>query len=674
MRHNCSLVYGSVTLLVLVFFGCVPPVDEIITTVDIDISSPTYKRLYEHIDSRQVDSILAYTSHPDPAYRYTMATGFASIKSMAAIDSLTLLLDDPVLRVRTAAAYALGQQGSPSVVTPLVEAFKRKDTIDVDNSFNAAILEAIGKTADRNLLNAIATVSTYRNTDTLLLTGQAMSIYRFGLRGLFAGEATQHMVDLLLDDTNPPMPRLYAAKYLSRFGKKLSLEEYSKRLGAFYVKAPSGALRTALAPAVVRLGDPLILETVLERAADTELDYRERVEILRVLGSYPYIQVVDPVLALLADDNLHVAHAAAGYLSEYGSPSDAALYRNYMKPDMRYSVKAKMYSAILNKIPVYFTNTKSKFKRELLALIDSSEVQTEKIEYYRAYAKDPYSYPELLERLAVEQDPPVRSAITQGLADIVQSDNFIRAYSAGLRYHTKQIVAALNNALATGDAGVVAIVGNALSSDKVDFVPYIKDSLNYYTQVQSSLSMPGHIESYNEMAKVIAKITDRTYQPTPIQSKHPIDWSYLINYGDSAVAVIKTSKGNIKIRLAVADAPVGVANFIGLALDDYFDGKTVHRVVSNFVIQGGCSRGDGYGGLNYTVSSEYSQQYYDGPGYVGMASAGPDTEGTQWFITHSAAPHLDGRYTIIGRVVEGMDAVHKIMPGDITYDVLITKG
>ncbi len=82
------------------------------------------------------------------------------------------------------------------------------------------------------------------------------------------------------------------------------------------------------------------------------------------------------------------------------------------------------------------------------------------------------------------------------------------------------------------------------------------------------------------------------------------------------------------------------------------------------MIQSGCPRGDGYGRLDFTIRSELADAYYDSEGYVGMASAGPHTEGTQDFITHSPSPHLDGRYTIFGKVISGMDVVHNIGMGD----------
>jgi cyclophilin family peptidyl-prolyl cis-trans isomerase/HEAT repeat protein len=126
---------------------------------------------------------------------------------------------------------------------------------------------------------------------------------------------------------------------------------------------------------------------------------------------------------------------------------------------------------------------------------------------------------------------------------------------------------------------------------------------------------------------------------------------------------INTDKGEILIRLLTDDAPVTVCNFADLVEGGYFDGLTFHRVVPDFVIQGGCPRGDGWGGPGYMIPCEYNHARY-GRGYVGMALAGKDTGGSQFFITHSPQPHLDGRYTIFGVVEAGMDVVDEIQVGD----------
>ncbi|MCO6484501.1 MAG: peptidylprolyl isomerase [Saprospiraceae bacterium] len=134
---------------------------------------------------------------------------------------------------------------------------------------------------------------------------------------------------------------------------------------------------------------------------------------------------------------------------------------------------------------------------------------------------------------------------------------------------------------------------------------------------------------------------------------------------------MKTKRGNILLALDPGHAPGSVANFITLAKSGFYNGKTFHRVVPGFVIQGGCPRGDGYGSLNYTLRSELTGAFYEVSGLLGMASAGPHTEGVQFFITHAPAPHLNGRYSCFGRVASGMDVVHAIRPGDVMESVEI---
>ncbi|MBK8549757.1 MAG: peptidylprolyl isomerase [Ignavibacteria bacterium] len=131
-----------------------------------------------------------------------------------------------------------------------------------------------------------------------------------------------------------------------------------------------------------------------------------------------------------------------------------------------------------------------------------------------------------------------------------------------------------------------------------------------------------------------------------------------------------TNKGDIKIELLPDAAPFTVMNFLKLAEKSFYDSTVFHRVVSNFVIQGGDPTGTGYGGPGYTIRSEFSPMTYE-RGMVGMASSGKDTEGSQFFITHSATPHLDGKYTIFGKVTDGIDVVDKIMIGDFIEDVVI---
>ncbi len=111
------------------------------------------------------------------------------------------------------------------------------------------------------------------------------------------------------------------------------------------------------------------------------------------------------------------------------------------------------------------------------------------------------------------------------------------------------------------------------------------------------------------------------------------------------------------------DAPLTVRNFLSLAEAGYFDGQEWPRVVPNFVVQGGDPRGDTSGGPGYSIRDEIDRHRY-GRGMLGMALSGPDTGGSQWFLTHSPQPHLDGTYTIFGRVASGWEALDTLLPGD----------
>jgi cyclophilin family peptidyl-prolyl cis-trans isomerase len=138
-------------------------------------------------------------------------------------------------------------------------------------------------------------------------------------------------------------------------------------------------------------------------------------------------------------------------------------------------------------------------------------------------------------------------------------------------------------------------------------------------------------------------------------------------------AFIETDKGTIEIELTILDAPLTVDNFITLARKGYFNGLAIHRVVPDFVVQDGDPRGDGEGGPGYTIRDEINQRPYL-RGTVGMALAGRDTGGSQFFITHSPQPHLDARYTVFGHVVSGMDVVDRIVVGDLVRSVRIWDG
>ncbi len=147
----------------------------------------------------------------------------------------------------------------------------------------------------------------------------------------------------------------------------------------------------------------------------------------------------------------------------------------------------------------------------------------------------------------------------------------------------------------------------------------------------------------------------------------------ILRIGKSVRATVSTSKGAFTVELLPDDAPLNVDNFVQLARRRYFNGLTFQRVVPNFVVQGGDPRGDGNGGPGYAIRCEINEVQYE-RGAVGMALSGKDTGGSQWFVTHSRQPHLDGGYTVFGRVVDGMDVVDRIVRGDLIKSIVIKEG
>ena len=139
-------------------------------------------------------------------------------------------------------------------------------------------------------------------------------------------------------------------------------------------------------------------------------------------------------------------------------------------------------------------------------------------------------------------------------------------------------------------------------------------------------------------------------------------------------ATIVTNRGTISLELFDKDAPGTVANFEKLVKKGFYDGLSFHRVVPDFVIQGGCPKGDGTGGPGWKIKCETANNpHRHGRGALSMAHAGKDTGGSQFFITHRATPHLDGVHTVFGQVTSGQEVVDAIRPGDRMTKVTIAE-
>jgi len=656
--------------LMITINSCVPPSNEIITDINNANSDLVYQGIYNHQDKQNIDSVLLYFNHSNPGYRLAAVNAMASIQSELSIDSLVEILGDPIIEVRTAAAYALGQIGNLETVDPLMNAFVNKDTSDVDNVFNSTILEAIGKTGNKSLLDVLASVESYRITDTLLLLGQSRAIYRYANRGINTQKGTNRMVELASNQAYPNEVRVIAANYLAR-AKDIDISKSQFRIAEALIGASDPNVRMAIALALRKVTEPDILK-ILQSQFIVEKDYRVKVNILKAFGSYKYIDNIDLILDHLDDENIHVANAAAQYLVDHGKRDDVEIYKTFAKKNLDHTVRAKIYASVLKHLPSYYIESRALIRSSLLRYLKELKGKPYVAKHYvAALGQDPYSYAYLKEAAIDSGVVTIRTAGMEALSKIVSGKSFVNTFRFRSDRVKIEILDIIKEQFAKGDVGTMAIGAGILSNEKIGYRNLIQND-SFLIAAAAKLSLPREIETYNEIKKALAYINNVKYKAEKNSYNHPINWKTLATVSDSTIAVVRTNKGNFTIKLFGNTTPGSVANFIDLANDDFFDNKVYHRVVSNFVIQGGCPRGDGYGSLDYSIRSELPQLYYDDEGYVGMASAGLNTEGTQWFVTHSPTPHLDGKYTIFGKVTEGMDVVHQIVEGDKIIDVIIS--
>jgi peptidyl-prolyl cis-trans isomerase B (cyclophilin B) len=137
-------------------------------------------------------------------------------------------------------------------------------------------------------------------------------------------------------------------------------------------------------------------------------------------------------------------------------------------------------------------------------------------------------------------------------------------------------------------------------------------------------------------------------------------------------ATIETEKGNLVLELFASDVPRTVNNFVSLAREGFYDGLTFHRVVPDFVVQGGCPNGDGTGGPGYQFDDEITEHTHVA-GALSMANSGPNTNGSQFFITYTSQHHLDGHHSVFGQLIEGWDVLDSIEQGDVIIRISIEE-
>jgi peptidylprolyl isomerase len=600
--------------------------------------------------------------------------------------------------VQEAAAFAIGQTG-----TALSEPGRRRLEDDLlRNRLHAT-------TAAERLIEEIGKFGTREALDELMLRvgnvvparyerGLMMAIARFAIRSVTADDAVRFLLRYLRPPDTAPWEVVYA---LQKVGDHPQVRRDVEQI-ALLRKHNDPRVRLAAATILGNLsGEDAVREPLLTLAA-YDGDWRVRVNALRALGTAG-LGREDATLrifrAAFFDENAHVAVSAlsacgASGKLEPGKEREAELIsqlrviaenRGGNFPWQIQAEAAIALSRCTGGGAIPFLHPEGALPPRLHArLIEAVGLSSDT------------AASAVLLRHAEADDPVVRSAALNGLHTLAVATNDTpladRAYNAIARAAlSPDLAVAATAASLLGEkifrrAESLGILQRSLSFRRVpDDIEVLLETITTLGRLGDRRAVPLLREAMhlpdNSVARASAtalrELTGANHSSAVPRRSLPLltdfDFEYLFGLPDTVIVRFETIRGDIIAEFYPGVAPFSVMNLLKLAAQrGLYRGVPFHRVVPNFVIQGGDPRGDGWGGPGHTIRSEFSPLRYE-TGTVGMASAGKDTEGSQFFITHSPQPHLDGRYTILGRVVQGQDVVDRLQADERLFNIVVLE-
>jgi cyclophilin family peptidyl-prolyl cis-trans isomerase/HEAT repeat protein len=408
-------------------------------------------------------------------------------------------------------------------------------------------------------------------------------------------------------------------------------------------------IRVEAARALADLRATAAIESLIKVVTTPTTEPHVRLEAVSALGQLRATAAVELFIEMLTDASPTLRAAAMTALAR--TDADGFLLAiSGLDADRHWSVRAALATA-LGTLP-----ERRGEARLLLMLKDEDQRVIPSVMRALVSSAAPMAESMLLTRLEAE-DPVVRQAAVEGLTQL----------------KSPKSIPALLSAYERADKDPTYIVRGAILAALVELDrngarPLLERALedrDWAIRVRAA-----------SLLKTIDPAADPStrMRPAPAAPLAELnDLDRMVNPTVSPVAYIDTTKGMIQIELSVLDAPRTVVNFITMAQRNFLGATPFHRVVPNFVVQDGDPRGDGQGGPGYTIRDEINQLPYL-RGTVGMALDWEDTGGSQFFITHSPQPHLDARYTVFGRVTDGMDVVDRLEQWDQIRSVRIWNG
>ena len=600
-------------------------------------SNPKVQQIYEFADLRNTDSLLPFLADQDANIRAEAAMAFGSVQDNKAIESLLPLLEEDNQVVSTAAAWALGQIGDSTNSDPI-----KQRILGASNANNSTLGAALGKSGTSEQINEVLMLQTSNGLPENMENAVMQMLYRAGLRGIVPQNASEFALKIM--EEGDAEAKMYAAAYLGRI-KKLGPIENFERLDFLMRNDQELAVQIQLVKAYRRCESEECTNSLRKIAMDENRDAQVRANAFS--AAIPSHDLTEAAFVAVKSANAQLAVAAAEYLLNSEKAALQTLVSESKKVE-NWRARALLLRAAMRK---------SDYKSEnlVVAQIDSLLEAAKSYEkgYLLAALSESPKYNDKIVEIVLAKEAIVSTLAAEGIVE--QFDRLKK------RDFSDRLVI-IEKFIATEDPAIVAISADFLSKSDPVTLMQIK-SVQFLEDAMAKMKLPEEIETYNGLEKAIATIQKRTPQPKTVDYQNPINWDLVKKIPKNQVAEIITNKGKIVFQLMVENCPGTVENFVQLVQDGFYNGKNFHRIVPSFVAQGGCPRGDGYGSSPDAIRSEWPNLHY-GPGMVGMASAGKDTESCQWFITHCDTPHLDGRYTIFAKVVSGMEIVQTIEIGD----------
>ena len=638
----------------------------------------------------QPPDLLRLVADEEARIRRRAALAIGRVGLADGVQPLVAVLADPDPEVRQMAAFALGLLGDTRARDPLVTALADASPLVQGSAAEALGLlgdataaEPIGRFAAQIVQSGVLARPPGDEEDARRDTPAAAC--RLALYALVRLKAYPQLAAAVLEQNGQPRVRWWPVAFaLQRFEDKRALpalltlaKEAHPYTRAFAVKGLAGLHDPAALPALMpllssgersvlietiralgRIGDPAAAEPLLRFIHDASTDPHVRLESVGALGglhapvggSIPDLH--ESLLDLLSDPSPPIRAAALRALAAT-DVEDFVTVLSGLDPDPHWNVRAAL-ATVLGTLP-----TEVAMPRLEAMLTDSDQRVLPSVLDSLVKLKAPKAAALLIERLKAD-DAIVRTAAANGLSTLKPPNGaaaLAEAYTFGQRDPNYNARAAALAALTAYGAAVATPVLKTAFTDKDWAVRVRAARLMAQLDPSSAAEVAAQIRPAPTTVPADIYIAPRVTTPTV-----------------STQVYLDTDRGTIQIELAVLDAPLTVENFITLARKGYFNGLSVHRVVPDFVVQDGDPRGDGEGAPGYSIRDELNQRPYL-RGTVGMAlEPWPDTGGSQYFITHSPQPHLDGKYTVFGRVVAGMDVVDQIQQWDVIRRVRVWDG